>query len=110
MLPMTLCSSSSIHWPSKLLSQTETLSTCLLPSHLPEFAECHWDHWLLDVFGCNFIGSWLGMRLCKVLLHETRLSTSFSLVRRPWKCRTSAGAAGPDPAVSAPVQPKLSKS
>lgn len=27
---------------------------------LPNFKECWWDHWLLDVFGCNFLGMLIG--------------------------------------------------
>ena len=30
---------------------------------LPNFFECWWDHLLLDVFGCNLLGMWLGMKL-----------------------------------------------
>ena len=38
-----------------------------LQHQLPNFAECWWDHWLLDVFGCNWLGIWLGMRTCAYL-------------------------------------------
>lgn len=38
-----------------------------LQHQLPNFAECWWDHWLLDVFGCNWLGIWLGMRTCEWL-------------------------------------------
>ena len=27
---------------------------------LPNFKECWWDHWLFDIFGCNFIGMLIG--------------------------------------------------
>ena len=27
---------------------------------LPNFKECWWDHWLLDLFGCNLIGMLIG--------------------------------------------------
>lgn len=33
--------------------------------HLTLQRECWWDRWGLDVFGCNLIGAWLGMKLCK---------------------------------------------
>ncbi|KAK3086994.1 hypothetical protein FSP39_000129 [Pinctada imbricata] len=37
-------------------------------SHLlPNFAECWWDAWVLDVLICNGLGIWLGMQICKVL-------------------------------------------
>lgn len=32
---------------------------------LPNFKECWYDHWLLDVLGCNLAGAALGMALCK---------------------------------------------
>ena len=28
---------------------------------LPNFFECWWDHWLLDILGCNLAGMWLGV-------------------------------------------------
>eukprot|EP00918_Siedleckia_nematoides_P028590 GHVU01061547.1.p1 GENE.GHVU01061547.1~~GHVU01061547.1.p1 ORF type:complete len:594 (-),score=93.36 GHVU01061547.1:765-2546(-) len=32
---------------------------------LPNFWECWWDHLLLDVFGCNWLGIYVGLRVCK---------------------------------------------
>lgn len=32
---------------------------------LPNFWECWWDHLLLDVFGCNLLGIYLGLALCR---------------------------------------------
>ncbi|ORX84416.1 PSS-domain-containing protein [Anaeromyces robustus] len=32
---------------------------------LPNFNECWWDHWILDVLTCNWFGIWLGMKTCK---------------------------------------------
>jgi len=34
---------------------------------LPNFNECWWDHWILDVLTCNWFGIWLGMKTCKYL-------------------------------------------
>ena len=34
-----------------------------LQHQLPNFAECWWDHWLLDVLICNWLGIWMGMRV-----------------------------------------------
>ena len=34
---------------------------------LPNFAECWWDAWGLDVLLCNGLGIWLGMFVCKML-------------------------------------------
>lgn len=37
-------------------------------SHLlPNFAECWWDAWVLDVLICNGLGIWLGMYVCRKL-------------------------------------------
>lgn len=30
---------------------------------LPNFNECWWDSWILDVALCNFIGIWAGMKV-----------------------------------------------
>ncbi|KFG39615.1 phosphatidyl serine synthase [Toxoplasma gondii p89] len=32
---------------------------------LPNFWECWWDHLILDVFGCNLLGMYLGLALCR---------------------------------------------
>ncbi|XP_050407373.1 phosphatidylserine synthase 1 [Patella vulgata] len=34
---------------------------------LPNFAECWWDSWILDVLLCNGLGIWCGMVLCRRL-------------------------------------------
>lgn len=37
-------------------------------SHLlPNFKECWWDAWILDVLLCNGFGIWVGMKICKML-------------------------------------------
>lgn len=36
-----------------------------LEHQLPNFAECWWDHWIMDVFTCNWLGLWLGIKACK---------------------------------------------
>ena len=41
------------------------LAEISLQHWLPNFSECWWDHLLLDLFGCNLIGIYLGMRTCK---------------------------------------------
>lgn len=33
-----------------------------LEFQLPNFAECWWDHWILDVLICNSLGIWMGMK------------------------------------------------
>ena len=34
---------------------------------LPNFAECWWDAWVLDVLICNGFGIYLGMLVCQKL-------------------------------------------
>eukprot|EP01083_Nonionella_stella_P089950 251261_1 len=38
--------------------------------YIPNFAECWWDQWLLDVLLCNGVGIELGLMLCKYLEHR----------------------------------------
>ncbi|XP_071809454.1 phosphatidylserine synthase 2-like [Asterias amurensis] len=38
-----------------------------LEHQLPNFAECWWDHWVLDVIICNGAGIWLGMKTLNYL-------------------------------------------
>ena len=32
---------------------------------MPNFHECWWDHWILDVLVCNFGGMAVGMAMCR---------------------------------------------
>lgn len=53
----------------------------------PNFNECWWDHLVLDIFGCNFIGMCLGMYLVeRITTHQFnwtgRPSTSFGKMKR----------------------------
>ncbi|KAI8346362.1 phosphatidylserine synthase 2 [Choanephora cucurbitarum] len=36
-----------------------------LQHQLNNFAECWWDHWILDVLVCNWLGIAVGMRFCQ---------------------------------------------
>nr|KAJ3420307.1 hypothetical protein HK105_005836 [Polyrhizophydium stewartii] len=36
-----------------------------LAHQLPNFAECWWDHWILDVLTTNWLGTYLGMKACE---------------------------------------------
>ncbi|KAI8610751.1 phosphatidyl serine synthase-domain-containing protein [Chytriomyces sp. MP71] len=36
-----------------------------LQHQLPNFAECWWDHWVLDVLVTNWLGIYLGMKTCE---------------------------------------------
>ncbi|KAJ3209615.1 hypothetical protein HK099_008472, partial [Clydaea vesicula] len=38
-----------------------------LQHQLPNFAECWWDHWILDVMMTNWLGTYLGMKTCEFL-------------------------------------------
>ncbi|XP_038051851.1 phosphatidylserine synthase 2-like [Patiria miniata] len=42
-----------------------------LEHQLPNFAECWWDHWILDVLVCNGAGIWLGMKTLNYLNIKT---------------------------------------
>ena len=42
-----------------------------LAHQLPNFAECWWDHWILDVALCNALGIWLGMKTCEYFKVKT---------------------------------------
>eukprot|EP00741_Cyanophora_paradoxa_P009312 tig00000144_g9020.t1 len=33
--------------------------------YLPNFIECWWDHWIVDVAVCNMVGMWIGMKTCE---------------------------------------------
>jgi len=36
-----------------------------LQHQLANFEECWWDHWILDVLICNWLGTYLGMKTCQ---------------------------------------------
>ncbi|KAJ1968739.1 hypothetical protein H4R35_006344 [Dimargaris xerosporica] len=36
-----------------------------LQHQLNNFAECWWDHWILDVLVCNWLGIYIGMKTCE---------------------------------------------
>ena len=42
-----------------------------LQHQLPNFAECWWDHWILDVLVCNWLGLWIGMKTCHFFSMQT---------------------------------------
>lgn len=54
-------------WLCWILSIMFEVMEYSLEHQLPNFAECWWDHWILDVATCNFLGIWLGMRTCRYL-------------------------------------------
>ena len=53
------------YWLLWILSILFELSEYSLEHQLPNFAECWWDHWILDVLVCNWLGIYLGMKTCE---------------------------------------------
>jgi len=52
------------YWFCWILSVAFELAEYSLAHQLPNFHECWWDHWILDVLLCNWLGISLGMRTC----------------------------------------------
>lgn len=52
------------YWFCWILSIAFELAEYSLQHQLPNFAECWWDHWILDVLVCNWVGTYLGMKVC----------------------------------------------
>ncbi len=44
---------------------------------LPNFAECWWDSWILDVMMANALGIWVGRVLCDYLEERPHVNTAF---------------------------------
>ncbi|KAJ7820270.1 phosphatidyl serine synthase-domain-containing protein [Mycena leptocephala] len=53
------------YWFCWILSIAFELAEYSLQHQLPNFNECWWDHWILDVLVCNWIGTYLGMKVCQ---------------------------------------------
>ncbi|KAH9999643.1 PSS-domain-containing protein [Russula compacta] len=53
------------YWFCWILSVAFELAEYSLQHQLPNFAECWWDHWLLDVLICNWLGTYVGMKACQ---------------------------------------------
>ncbi|TEB40083.1 phosphatidylserine synthase 2 [Coprinellus micaceus] len=53
------------YWFCWILSIAFELAEYSLQHQLPNFAECWWDHWVLDVLICNWLGTYLGMKVCQ---------------------------------------------
>ncbi|PFH33268.1 phosphatidyl serine synthase [Besnoitia besnoiti] len=64
---------------------------------LPNFWECWWDHLILDVFGCNLLGLYLGLRLCRWLQMKEYV----------WDSSEEQGDASALPSPSAPSSPRI---
>jgi phosphatidylserine synthase 2 len=46
---------------------------------LPNFKECWWDHLLIDVFGCNLIGTFIGITFVKKKKKGMKICEYFSM-------------------------------
>ncbi|KZV90008.1 PSS-domain-containing protein [Exidia glandulosa HHB12029] len=55
------------YWFCWILSIAFEFAEYSLQHQLANFAECWWDHWILDVLVCNWLGLWLGMKTCEYL-------------------------------------------
>lgn len=52
------------YWFCWILSILFEVMEYSLQHQLPNFAECWWDHWILDVLTTNWLGIYLGMKTC----------------------------------------------
>jgi len=54
-----------------------------LQKALPNFQECWWDRWILDIFGCNLAGMYLGMKVASYIgAHEYDWSGMVIMTKR----------------------------
>jgi len=53
------------YWFCWILSVAFELAEYSFQHQLANFAECWWDHWLLDVLICNWLGTYVGMKACQ---------------------------------------------
>lgn len=59
------------YWMSFVLSISFEILEYSLEHQLPNFAECWWDHWILDAIICNGLGIWLGIKTLEFLEGKT---------------------------------------
>ncbi|XP_032222099.2 phosphatidylserine synthase 2 [Nematostella vectensis] len=55
------------YWLCIVISVLFEVLEYTLEHQLPNFCECWWDHWIMDVLVCNAIGTYLGMKTCDYL-------------------------------------------
>ncbi|KAG8838632.1 hypothetical protein FRB91_007518, partial [Serendipita sp. 411] len=53
------------YWFCWILSIAFEFAEYSLQHQLANFAECWWDHWVLDVLICNWLGTYIGMKTCE---------------------------------------------
>jgi len=52
------------YWICWLFSISFEILEVSLEHYLPNFAECWWDHIVVDILLCNYTGFWLGLKVC----------------------------------------------
>lgn len=55
------------YWLLTVISVLFEVLEYSLEHQLPNFSECWWDHWVMDVIVCNGFGAYLGMKTCEYL-------------------------------------------
>ena len=58
-------------WLTTVISVTFEFMEYSLEHQLPNFSECWWDHWILDVLVCNLLGTILGLLTLRHLSMKT---------------------------------------
>jgi phosphatidylserine synthase 2 len=53
------------YWLCWIISVLFEIMEYTFEHQLPNFGECWWDHWILDVLTSNWLGIYLGMKLCE---------------------------------------------
>ncbi|KAJ3045499.1 hypothetical protein HDV00_009153 [Rhizophlyctis rosea] len=53
------------YWFCWILSIMFEIMEYSLEHQLPNFAECWWDHWILDLIMTNWVGTVIGMKFCE---------------------------------------------
>ncbi|KAJ3307183.1 hypothetical protein HDV03_002694 [Kappamyces sp. JEL0829] len=53
------------YWLCWVISILFEIMEYTLAHQLPNFGECWWDHWILDVLITNWLGIYIGMKLCE---------------------------------------------
>lgn len=59
------------NWLCWIISVMFEVMEYSLEHQLPNFGECWWDHWILDVLVCNWLGIWAGMKTCQYFAMKT---------------------------------------
>ncbi|KAJ3118518.1 hypothetical protein HDU96_000934 [Phlyctochytrium bullatum] len=74
------------YWFCWILSVLFEVMEYSLQHQLPNFAECWWDHWVLDVLLTNWIGTYLGMKTCEYFAVKRSIEqfTPHSWTRFEW--------------------------